>query len=265
VKSAPVGALALSVKCNNYHWPIRMVKGLEPLQLAVLVSGRGSNLKAILDAVTGGALDVSVVGVFSDRQEPPAFQWARQQGIPVNSIIPEQNESRVDYDLRLAREIRTVCPEIVALAGFMRVLTPAFLDLFSGRVVNIHPALLPAFRGLDAQARAVAAGVRFSGCTVHFVDSGTDTGPIILQSVVPVDQHDDEDTLATRILAKEHKTYPAALQLLAEGRLQIREQRVLIDWSGRRPRLPRDSVLEWQEIKDSNQDIQNRGGSHSEQ
>lgn len=235
------------------------------MQLAVLVSGRGSNLKAILDAVTGGALDVSVVGVFSDRQEPPAFQWARRQGIPVNSIIPKQNESRSAYDARLAREMQGLQPDAVALAGFMRVLTPAFLDLFSGRVVNIHPALLPAFRGLDAQARAVAAGVRFSGCTVHFVASGTDTGPIILQSVVPVVQQDTGETLAERILAKEHKTYPAALQLLAEGRLQIQEQRVLIDWFGRRPRAPRDSVLEWQQVKDSKTNIQIGGHDDSGQ
>ncbi len=234
------------------------------MQLVVLVSGRGSNLKAILDAVTGGALDVSVAGVFSDRQEPPAFQYARRQGIPVYSVVPGKNESRTNYDARLAREVEGLRPDAVALAGFMRVLTPAFLDLFPGRVVNIHPALLPAFRGLDAQAQAVAAGVRFSGCTVHFVDSGTDTGPIILQSAVPVDQQDDEETLAARILAKEHKTYPAALQLLAEGRLRIRKQRALIDWSGRRPRLPRDCVLEWQEIKDSNQNTQNREGSYSE-
>lgn len=221
------------------------------LRLAVLVSGRGSNLQAILDAVAGDALDVEVAGVFSDRLEPPAFQWARQHGVPVYSIVPEEAESRVAYDTRLAREIQAARPDGVALAGFMRLLSSTFLNLFPGRVVNIHPALLPAFRGLDAQGQAVAAGVRFSGCTVHFVDVGTDTGPIILQSAVPVDQHDTEATLAGRILAKEHKTYPAALQLLAEGRLRIQAQRVLIDWSGRQPRMPRDSVLEWQKIKDS--------------
>ncbi len=224
---------------------------MEPLRLAVLVSGRGSNLKAILDAVARGALDVSVAGVFSDRPEPPAFQWARQHGVPVFPVVPGEAESRADYDARLAGEVQGVRPQAVALAGFMRVLSSAFLDVFPDRVINIHPALLPAFRGLDAQSQAVAAGVRFSGCTVHLVDGGMDTGPIILQSVVPVSQEDTADSLAARILAKEHKTYPAALQLLAERRLRIRDGRVLIDWDGRRPRLPGDSVLEWQEIKDS--------------
>ena len=152
---------------------------MEPLRLAVLVSGRGSNLQAILDAVARGALDVSVAGVFSDRPEPPAFQWARQHGVPVFPVVPGEAESRADYDARLAGEVQGVRPQAVALAGFMRVLSSAFLDVFPDRVINIHPALLPAFRGLDAQAQAVAAGVRFSGCTVHFVDSGMDTGPII--------------------------------------------------------------------------------------
>jgi phosphoribosylglycinamide formyltransferase-1 len=224
---------------------------LEPLRLAVLVSGRGSNLKAILDAVAGGALDVSVCGVYSDRPAPLAFEWARQSGVSVFPVVPGETESRAAYDARLAGEVLGVRPQAVALAGFMRVLSSAFLDVFPDRVINIHPALLPSFRRLDAQEQAVAAGVRFSGCTVHFVDGGMDTGPIILQSVAPVYQDDTAGTLSARILAKEHKTYPAALQLLAEGRLQIRDRRVLIDWNGRRPRSPRDSVSEWQEIRDS--------------
>jgi phosphoribosylglycinamide formyltransferase-1 len=221
------------------------------MRLAVLVSGRGSNLKAILEAVAGNALDVAVAGVFSDRPEPPAFQYALRYGVPAFAVIPEGGESRVDYDLRLAGEVRGVRPQAVALAGFMRVLSPAFLEAFPDRVLNIHPALLPSFRGLDAQEQAVRAGVRFSGCTVHFVDEGTDTGPIILQSVVPVHQEDTADTLAARILVKEHRTYPAALQLLAEGRLRIRGRRVLIDWEDRQPRRPRDCVSEWREIRDA--------------
>jgi phosphoribosylglycinamide formyltransferase-1 len=220
---------------------------LEPLRLAVLVSGRGSNLKAILDAVAGDALDALVVGVFSDRVEPPAFEWARHYRVSALTVVPGETESRAAYDARLAGVVRGVRPQAVALAGFMRVLSPVFLDVFPDRVLNIHPTLLPAFRGLDAQAQAVAAGVRFSGCTVHFVDADTDTGPIILQSVAPVYREDTADILAARILAKEHKTYPAALQLLAEGRLRIRDRRVLIDWDGRQPRSPRDSVAEWQD------------------
>jgi phosphoribosylglycinamide formyltransferase-1 len=230
---------------------------LEPLRLAVLVSGRGSNLKAILDAVAGGALEASVAGVFSDRVEPPAFEWARLHRVPAVTVIPDATESRAAYDARLAGAVRDVRPQAVVLAGFMRVLSPVFLEAFPDRVLNIHPALLPSFRGLDAQAQAVAAGVRFSGCTAHFVDDGTDTGPIILQSVVPVCSQDTADTLAARILDKEHQTYPAAIQLLAEGRLRIRDRRVLIEWDGRQPRSPRDTVVEWQEIKDSC-----AGGSH---
>jgi len=230
---------------------------LELLRLAVLVSGRGSNLKAILDAVAGGALEASVVGVFSDRVEPPAFEWARRRRVPVWAVVPGATESRAAYDARLAGQVRDVRPQAVVLAGLMRVLSPVFLGAFPDRVLNIHPALLPSFRGLDAQAQAVAAGVRFSGCTVHFVDAGADTGPIILQSVAPVYGQDTAETLAARILAKEHQTYPAALQLLAEGRLRIRDRRVLIEWDGRQPRSPRDSVLEWQWIKDSC-----AGGSH---
>ncbi len=223
---------------------------MEPLRLAVLVSGRGSNLEAILDAVAKGALEASVAGVFSDRVEPPALEWARRHGVPVLTVVPGETESRAAYDARLAGAVLGVRPQAVVLAGFMRVLSPVFLEAFPDRVLNIHPALLPAFRGLDAQAQAVAAGVRFSGCTVHFVDAGTDTGPIILQTVAPVYPGDTADTLAARILAKEHKTYPAALQLLAEGRLRVRDRRVLIDWDGRQPRSPRDSVAEWQELKD---------------
>jgi phosphoribosylglycinamide formyltransferase-1 len=224
---------------------------LGALRLAVLVSGRGSNLKAILDAIAGGALDALVVGVFSDHPEPPAFEWARQFGVPVFPVVPGEAESRAGYDARLAREVQVVRPAGVALAGFMRVLSPAFLDVFPDRVFNIHPSLLPAFRGLDAQGQTLAAGVRLSGCTVHIVDAGMDTGPTVLQSFVPVLQGDTANTLADRILAKEHRTYPAALQLMAEGRLQIQDRRVLIDWDGRRPRFPRDSILEWREIRDA--------------
>ena len=233
---------------------------MEPLRLAVLVSGRGSNLKAILDAVAGGSLDASVAGVFSDRIEPPAFEWARRHRVPALTVLPGAGESRAAYDARLAGAVQGVRPQAVVLAGFMRVLSPVFLELFPDRVINIHPALLPSFRGLDAQAQAVAAGVRFSGCTVHFVDADTDTGPIILQSVVPVNQDDTPDTLAARILSREHQAYPAAIQLLAEGRLQIRDRRVLVDWQGRRPRPPRDSIVEWQESKDTC-----AGGSHRDQ
>jgi len=223
---------------------------MEKLRLAVLVSGRGSNLQAILDAIEEGALQAQVVGVFSDRAKPYAFERAEKRGIPTVFVDPKQFSTREEYDAALAREVAGLNPDCIALAGFMRIITPVFLDAFPGRVVNIHPALLPSFPGLDAQGQAVEYGVSYSGCTVHFVDAGVDSGPIILQSVVPVYQDDTRDTLAERILVKEHLTYPAALQLLAEGRLKLEERIVQIDWERRVPLQPRDSVLEWLKNKD---------------
>jgi phosphoribosylglycinamide formyltransferase-1 len=227
----------------------------EVKRLVVLVSGRGSNLQAILDAVERGSLSLQVVGVFSDQEEPYAFQRAKEKGIPTVFVDPADYQEREDYDAALARKVAAFHPDIIALAGFMRVLTAVFLDNFPGRVVNIHPALLPAFPGLEGQRQAIDYGVQYSGCTVHFVDDGMDTGPIILQSVVPVYQNDTADTLAERILAKEHLTYPAALQLLAEDRVKLQGRRVVINWEKRIPRQPRDCVLEWLKIKDQIKEV----------
>ncbi|MGI6405631.1 MAG: phosphoribosylglycinamide formyltransferase [Syntrophaceticus sp.] len=227
----------------------------EVKRLVVLVSGRGSNLQAILDAVARGSLQLQVVGVFSDQEEPYAFQRAKEKGIPTVFVDPADYQEREDYDAALARKVAAFHPDIIALAGFMRVLTPVFLDNFPGRVVNIHPALLPAFPGLEGQRQAIDYGVQYSGCTVHFVDDGMDTGPIILQSVVPVYQNDTADTLAERILAKEHLTYPAALQLLAEDRVKLQGRRVVINWEKRIPRQPRDCVLEWLKVKDQIKEV----------
>ncbi len=219
-------------------------------RLAVLASGRGTNLQAILQAIEEGSLQMQVVGVFSDRPQPYAFQRAEKLGIPTLFLDPAQYSSREEYDTALAQKVGNYRPDTVALAGFMRVLTDKFLGAFQGRVVNIHPALLPAFPGLDAQQQAVDYGVSYSGCTVHFVDEGMDTGPIILQSIVPVYQGDLAEDLAERILVKEHLTYPAALQLLAEERLKIQGRKVEIHWQGRIPQQPQDCVLEWLKIKD---------------
>jgi phosphoribosylglycinamide formyltransferase-1 len=227
----------------------------EVKRIVVLVSGRGSNLQAILDAVERGSLSLQVVGVFSDQEEPYAFQRAKEKGIPTVFVDPADYQEREDYDAALARKVAAFHPDIIALAGFMRVLTAVFLDNFPGRVVNIHPALLPAFPGLEGQRQAIDYGVQYSGCTVHFVDDGMDTGPIILQSVVPVYQNDTADTLAERILAKEHRTYPAALQLLAEDRVKLQGRRVVINWEKRIPRQPRDCVLEWLKIKDQIKEV----------
>jgi phosphoribosylglycinamide formyltransferase-1 len=223
---------------------------MDQLRLAVLVSGRGSNLQAILDAIEEGVLQAQVVGVVSDKPHPYAFERVEERDIPTVFVDPKQFSTREDYDAALAREVAGLHPDYVALAGFMRVITPVFLDAFPWRVVNIHPALLPSFPGLDAQGQAVEYGVCYSGCTVHFVDAGVDSGPIILQSVVPVYQDDTRDTLAERILVKEHLTYPAALQLLAEGRLKLEGRKVRIDWEKRIPLQPRDAVLKWLKNKD---------------
>jgi len=222
----------------------------EVKRLVVLVSGRGSNLQAILDAVARGSLQLQVVAVFSDQVEPYAFQRAKEKDVPTMFVDPTAYQGREDYDAALAREVAAFHPDLIALAGFMRVLSPVFLDNFPGQVVNIHPALLPAFPGLEGQRQAIDYGVQYSGCTVHFVDDGMDSGPIILQSVVPVYQNDTADTLAERILTKEHLTYPAALQLLAEDRVKLQGRRVIINWEERIPRQPRDCVLEWLKVKD---------------
>lgn len=222
---------------------------MKPLRIAVLASGRGSNLQSILDAIRAGALQGEVVGVLSDQQEPPAFKRALEAGIPTVYYNPQLIPDREEYDAALVRALERMAPDVVALAGYMRLVTPVLLNAFPQRVVNIHPSLLPSFPGLKAQQQALDYGVRYSGCTVHFVDEGTDTGPIILQAVVPVEPDDTPESLSERILAKEHKTYPAALQLLAEGRLRIWGRRVVIDWRGRVPLQPRDCVEEWLAIR----------------
>jgi phosphoribosylglycinamide formyltransferase-1 len=220
----------------------------DKLRLAVLVSGRGSNLQAILDACGSGSLQAEVAAVLSDNCHPPAFDRIERAGIPAVWVNPQDFAGRADFGRELARRTGGFQPDIVALAGFMRLLTADFLAAFPERVVNIHPALLPSFPGLDAQGQAVQYGVRFSGCTVHFVNEGVDAGPIILQSVVPVLQDDSGETLAARILDQEHLLYPAALQLLAEQRVRIEGGRVRIDWQGRQQPQP-DAVALWQQSR----------------
>ncbi|MDI3280838.1 MAG: phosphoribosylglycinamide formyltransferase [Bacillota bacterium] len=199
-----------------------------PLVLGVFASGRGSNLEAILEAIEAGKLPARVAVVLSDRPEAPALEKARRRGIPGLAVLPGDFPSRQVYEERLVEICRQHGVELVVLAGFMRLLGPTFLSAYRHRVMNIHPALLPSFPGLHAQEQAVRYGVRFSGCTVHFVDEGMDTGPIILQAVVPVEQDDTPETLAARILVEEHRLYPEAIRLYAEGRLRIEGRRVLI-------------------------------------
>jgi phosphoribosylglycinamide formyltransferase-1 len=191
----------------------------------VLISGRGSNLQALIDAAADPAYPAEIVLVISNRPEAQGLQRAAQAGIP-HQVIAERD--RAAFAAAADAALRQYRVELVALAGFMRLLDTSFVEAWRDRMVNIHPSLLPAFPGLHPQRQALAAGVRFSGCTVHFVRAEMDTGPIIAQAVVPVHDDDDEDRLAARILAAEHRLYPLAVRLYAEGRLRIDGNRAVI-------------------------------------
>jgi phosphoribosylglycinamide formyltransferase-1 len=198
------------------------------LSLGVLVSGSGSNLQAILDAIDARRLDATVSLVLSNKPEVFALERAARAGAPSRVLPHEGFASREAYDRALVAALRDASVDTVVLAGFVRIVTPVLLDAFPGRVVNIHPALSPAFAGLHAQEQALAYGAKVAGCTVHFVDAGTDTGPIIAQRAVPVLEEDTVESLRARILQEEHRVLPEALQWLAEGRLRIEGRRVRI-------------------------------------
>jgi phosphoribosylglycinamide formyltransferase-1 len=199
----------------------------------VLVSGSGTNLQAILDRIAAGTLDCRIGLVISNRPAAPALERARRAGVATCVLEHRAYATREAYDEALVQALRRADVELVVLAGFDRLVTGVLLGAFPGRVMNIHPGLLPAFKGLHAQRQALAYGVRIAGATVHFVDEETDHGPIILQGAVVVAPDDTEDTLAQRILQVEHELYPAAIQLYAEGRLTIDGRRVRI--AGERP------------------------------
>ena len=198
------------------------------LKIGVLASGSGSNLQAIIDASRMGMIPVEVVLVLSDKPDAYALQRAEQAGIATAVVRPAEYASREEYDAEIVRLLQQAGVGAVALAGYMRLVTTVLLDAFPQRVLNIHPALLPSFPGLHGQRQAFEYGVKVSGCTVHFVAAGLDSGPIILQAPVPVLEDDDADTLAARILEQEHIIYPLALKLLAEGKLTIEGRRVRI-------------------------------------
>lgn len=197
-------------------------------RLGVFLSGRGSNFQALHEAVQAGAIDASIVLVFSNKSEAPGLDAARRWGLETLHLDPKNFADRETYDRALAEEVRRRDIDLICLAGYMRVLTAGFCEDFRNRILNIHPALLPAFPGLHVQKKAIEWGVRFSGATVHFVAPEVDMGPIVLQAVVPVRQDDTEDTLAARILVEEHKIYPEAVRLYFEGRLEVRGRRVFI-------------------------------------
>jgi phosphoribosylglycinamide formyltransferase 1 len=201
------------------------------LDLGVLISGRGSNLLSILHATSAGRLDARVRVVISNRPEAGGLVHAKARDVPTRVLSHRDYPAREAYDAALVDALREAGVTFVVLAGFMRIVTPVLLNAFPGRVLNIHPSLLPAFPGTHSQAQALAYGVKISGCTVHFVDTGTDTGPIVAQTAVPVLDDDTEDTLGGRILAAEHALLPRALQWIAEDRVTI------VQAEGGRPRV----------------------------
>lgn len=199
-----------------------------PLVLGVLASGRGSNLQAILDAIDAGRCAARVAVVVSDRGDAPVLARARATGGGAVHVDPHAYGDRAAFDRAIADVLTDHRVELVCLAGYMRLLSPGFVARFRGRILNVHPALLPAFPGLHAQRQALEYGAKVTGATVHFVDEGTDTGPIVFQSPVPVHDDDTEETLAARILREEHRLYPEAIRLYAEGRLVVSGRRVSI-------------------------------------
>jgi len=196
------------------------------VNLGVLVSGSGSNLQAIIDNIEAGRVDAKIKVVVSNLPDAYALERARKHGIPTEVIRHKEFKTRQDFDQRLVDVLKVHDVELVVLAGFMRIITPLLLRAFPMRVMNIHPALLPAFPGTHVWQAEVNSGVKFAGCTVHFVDEGTDTGPIIIQAVVPVYDDDTADSLNARILKQELKIYSQAIQLYAEGRLETQGHRV---------------------------------------
>jgi phosphoribosylglycinamide formyltransferase-1 len=205
----------------------------EKVPLGVLLSGSGTNLQAVIDAVEAGSLQAAIRVVISNRQDAFGLERAKKHKIPTEVIDHRKFATREAFDLAVVEILHARKVELVVLAGFMRLLSPVFVKAFSNRIMNIHPALLPAFPGLNAQRQALEAGVRVSGCTVHFVNEECDQGPIIIQAVVPVFSNDTEESLSARILEQEHRIYPRALQLYSEGRLRIAGQKVLVARDGR--------------------------------
>jgi phosphoribosylglycinamide formyltransferase-1 len=199
-----------------------------PLAVGVLVSGRGSNLQALLDACATPGFPARIALVISDKEQVPALERARAAGVPAVWVNPKDFADRESFDAALVRELTAREVGLVCHAGFMRILSPVYVRAFAGRAMNIHPSLLPAFPGLHAQRQALDHGAKVSGVTVHFVDEGLDSGPIIVQAAVPVEPGDTEATLAARILVEEHRLYPTAVRLFAEGRLEIVGRRVII-------------------------------------
>jgi len=208
-------------------------KRTSPLRVAVLASGRGSNLQAIIDAIESKKVQASIVAVISNKKEAVALGRARTHGVKDIFVDPKpfagQPDNREQYDRALLGLLQQYEVDLVLLAGYMKIVTAVLVKAYANRMMNIHPSLLPSFPGLDVQKKAIEWGCKLAGCTVHFVTEGVDEGPIILQAAVPILDQDTPDTLAARILEQEHKIYPRAVQLFAEGRLRVEGRRVFIE------------------------------------
>jgi len=198
-------------------------------KIAVLLSGRGSNFMAIKKAVDAGEIDGEIVIVVSNKADAKGLAFAKESGLNAVFVDPKQFEGREAYDTELVRILQGAGTELVCLAGFMRIISSVFVSAYRNRIINIHPSLLPSFKGLDAQKQALEYGVKYAGCTVHFVDEEMDNGAIILQSIVPVEPSDTEDDLCARILVEEHKAYPKAVQLICADKLRVEGRRVFIN------------------------------------
>ena len=199
------------------------------LKVAVLISGRGSNLQALIDACAKADFPAEIVRVISNEADAGGLDKAAEAGIPT-AVVPHRDyPDRPAFEAELDKEIRAAGTELIALAGFMRLLTEGFVDAWRDRLINIHPSLLPAFKGLHTHERAIDAGVRFSGCTVHYVRPAMDEGPIIVQAAVPILADDDADSLGGRVLAQEHLIYPLALRLIGEGKVRVDGERAIVD------------------------------------
>lgn len=198
------------------------------LRVGVLASGNGSNLQSLIDQSEEGSLPAVINCVISNNASAFALERARRHGIPALHLDHRLFSCRDDYDMALVEALRENDVQLVALAGFMRIISPVLIEAFPNAIMNIHPALLPSFPGLHAQRQALDHGVKIAGCTVHFVDAGTDTGPIICQAAVPVLEGDTEESLSARILVEEHRCYPLAVKLFAEGKLSVAGRRVIV-------------------------------------
>lgn len=208
-------------------------KRTAPLRVAVLASGRGSNLQAIIDGIEASQVQASIVAVISNKKDAAALERARKHGLKDLFVDPKpfagQPDSREAYDRALLAILQQHDVELVLLAGYMKIVTAVLVNAYANRMMNIHPSLLPSFPGLDVQKKAIEWGCKLAGCTVHFVTEGVDEGPIILQAAVPILDSDSPETLAARILVQEHKLYPRAVQLFAEGRLRVEGRRVFVE------------------------------------